>query len=165
MKFLMANRTKWLIGVWLPVLWLAGCATDTAITSPDGDTATNGPALLRSLPMIAVASSQLLDYWRWQEPLPLQLAVNSGRNLQFGCVAVHFGIDAEGRSFDVQVRKSYPQGRFVEPVMEWVRDWQFEPTESNPVRQPVRTDYLLTVQSVDGELRLVEAEHVAKFCR
>lgn len=145
-------------------LAVTGCVTPPPAPEPT-DAANGGPVLLRSLPMIAVAPAQLRDYWQWQEPLSVQAPASSGRNLQYGCVAVHFAIDAEGQSFDVQVRKSYPQGRFVEPVLAWVKAWQFVPTESNPVRQPVRTDYLLTVQSVDGELRLVDAEHVAKFCR
>lgn len=145
-------------------LLIGGCVSAPSSPEPVGSEV-GGPVLLRSLPMIAVAPGQLLDYWQWQEPLSVQAPASSGRNLQYGCVAVHFAIDAEGQSFDVQVRKSYPQGRFVEPVLAWVKDWQFVPTESNPVRQPVRTDYLLTVQSVDGELRLVEADHVARFCR
>lgn len=146
------------------VAWLVVTGCVSAPSSPE-PAAGSGPVLLRSLPMIAVAPGQLRDYWQWQEPLSVQAPINTGRNLQYGCVAVHFAIDAEGQSFDAQVRKSYPQGRFVEPVLAWVKAWQFVPTESNPVRQPVRTDYLLTVQSVDGELRLVDAEHVAKFCR
>jgi TonB family protein len=153
-------RLLWIV---VSVLALSNCANDGV--APSGVESTTGPALVRALPMIAVAATQLPDYWQLTEALELQAPASSGRNLQFGCVAVNFGIDAEGRTFDIQVRKSYPQGRFADTVLTMVRDWHYEPTESNPIRQPVRTSQLLTLQAVEGDVRLVAAEHVAKFCR
>lgn len=143
----------------LMAMTVTACVTDSS-TTPEPM-----PTPMRSLPIVAVAATQLPDYWQPVDELVLQTPVTSGRNLQYGCVAVHFGIDAEGRTFDPQVRKSYPQGRFAEQVLEWVRGWQFEPVAANPIRQPVRTERVLTIQSVDGTIRLVEAEHVSKFCR
>ncbi len=141
---------------------ISACVTDSSTMPEPMPTPIHTP---RSLPIVAVAATQLPDYWQLVDELVLQTPVTSGRNLQFGCVAVHFGIDAEGRTFDPQVRKSYPQGRFAEQALEWVRGWQFEPVAANPIRQPVRTERVLTIQSVDGSIRLVEAEHVSKFCR
>lgn len=146
-------------------LMVASCASETTLTEMPAADVTGSPTLIRALPMIAVAAAQLPDYWQLVDAPAIERPATGGRNLQFGCVALNFGIDADGRSFDIQVRKSYPQGRFAEHAVSLVKAWQFEPVAGNPMHQPVRTDKLLTLQAVDGDVRLVDAEHVAKFCR
>lgn len=149
---------------WIPAalaaMTLAGCATEMAT---DNDSAAAVP--MRVLPIISIAPTQLADYWQLADEPVLQAPVTGGGSLQFGCVLANFGIDAEGRTFDIQIRKSYPQGRFADHVVALVKDWQFEAVDGNPMHQPVRTSRLLTLQATDGDVRLVDAEHVAKFCR
>ncbi|NQD38884.1 TonB family protein [Permianibacter sp. IMCC34836] len=142
------------------VLLLAGCAADMPTeNSPVAGT----PA--RVLPIISIAPDQLADYWQLEDEPEVRAPVTGGRNLQFGCVQVNFGIDADGRPFDIQIRKSYPQGRFADHAVALIKDWQFEAVAGNPMHQPVRTGRLLTLQAMDSDVRLVGAEHVAKFCR
>ncbi len=117
------------------------------------------------LPVIAVVPSQLPDYWLLQDDSEAAPPATAGRSLQLGCVTVNFGIDVEGRSFGGQIRKSWPQGRFVEYALAEVPRWQFEPAAGNPVRQPVRTERVLVLQSVDGDIRPVQADHIARYCQ
>lgn len=162
----MKDTGKVLERAWVAVLamLLASCASEPLTEMPTAEVP-GSPALIRALPMIAVAAVQLPDYWLLVDAPVVERPATGGRNLQFGCVALNFGIDADGRTFDIQVRKSYPQGRFAEHAVSLIKAWQFEPVAGNPMHQPVRTDKLLTLQAVDGDVRLVDAEHVAKFCR
>ncbi len=143
---------------WLTAL-LCGCAGLSSTTEPPR------ASTAKVLPVIAVAASQLPDYWLLQDDNEAAPPATAGRSLQLGCVAVNFGIDVEGRSFGGQIRKSWPQGRFVEYALAEVPRWQFEPAAGNPVRQPVRTERVLVLQSVDGDVRPVQAEHIARYCQ
>lgn len=143
----------------LSVLGLAGC------TGLQTDPSSAEVPALRSLPIVAVAATQLPDYWQWLEAPVAEKPIRRSRDQQLGCVALHFGIDSQGHLFDLQARRSWPQGEFVEQALAMAATWQFEPVPGNPIRQPVRTTWVLTLQSMAGELRVVDAEHVAQRCR
>jgi len=149
------------------VMLLASCA----VYAPIGDDEVSAPAApvaassVRALPIVAVAAAQLTDYWHLRDEPAVRAVVSSGNSLQLGCVALNFGIDADGRTFDIQVRKSWPQGRFADHALGLIKGWQYVAVDSNPIHQPVRSHQMLTLQAVGNDVRLVNAEQVAKFCR
>jgi hypothetical protein len=155
-------RKMWLEGAVTLVLavLLTGCAGLSSAPDPAPRAST-----AKVLPVIALAPAQLPDYWLLQDEDTPESPATAGRSLQLGCVAINFGIDVEGRSFGGQIRKSWPQGKFVEYALAEVPTWQFEPAPGNPLRQPVRTERVLVLQSVDGKVMPVLAEHIARYCQ
>ncbi len=137
----------------------------SACASAPTDEVSPAPSAAAALPVVQVSAAQLADYWQADTELFPEGSSSGARNVQYGCVRVSFGIDAEGQVFDLTVEKSWPQNRFVAFVSDVLNDTDFDASENNAALQPVRTELLLTVVERDGSTTLQNVEHVKRFCQ
>lgn len=149
------------LSAWVAGLGLFGCASDAPETPDMAEAVAPRPAL----PIVTVDATQVAQYWLIDDEPGRTEGKLSGRAVSYGCVAVDFGIDADGQVFDVRVSKSWPQGTFVEFVQQAMRAHEFEPAETNPARQPVRTQWILAAADVDGKKSLHIADQLLHYCR
>lgn len=146
---------------------LSGCASDAPISGDAGmGEQSEAPVVSKpARPIVSIEASQLGEYWQIDDSPSTTEGNLSGRAVSYGCVALDFGIDAEGKVFDVRVKKSWPQGTFVEFANTVLSEFDFEAAETNAARQPVRTMWLLTFADVDGKKSLHKAAHLERLCQ
>ena len=156
----MSGKIRLMLTAAMAVL-LAACGS----SAPESESVTEAATPRPSLPVVSVDAEQLSQYW-WIDDEPSKTEGRlSGRSVSYGCVSVDFGIDADGKVFDVRTRKSWPQAQFVEFVESAMQEYEFEAAETNAAHQPVRTQWLLAVADVDGKRSLHIAEHLLHYCR
>ncbi|AOT11142.1 energy transducer TonB [Pseudoalteromonas luteoviolacea] len=56
-----------------------------------------------------------------------------------GCVEFEFVISSEGKATDIETIKSIPGTRFISAAKKALRQFKWQPAESNKFAQPVRT--------------------------
>ena len=146
---------------------LSGCASDAPM-SGDSDLSEQAqtPVVARPVrPIVSIDAAQLSQYWQVDDSPSTTEGNLSGRSVNYGCVALDFGIDAEGKVFDARVKKSWPQGVFVEFANAVITEFDFDAAETNAAMQPVRTIWVLSFADVDGKKSLHKSTHIERYCQ
>ena len=146
---------------------LSGCASDAPINGDSGlSEDSEAPVVTRpTRPIVSIDATQLSQYWQIDDSPSMTEGNLSGRAVNYGCVALDFGIDAEGKVFDARVKKSWPQGAFVEFAKVTLSEYDFDAAETNAALQPVRTIWVLTFADVDGKKSLHKSTHIERYCQ
>lgn len=56
----------------------------------------------------------------------------------YGCVEADFTVNQQGKVEDIVVTYAYPQAKYEQSVIEALKYWQWQPTDLNKDKQPVR---------------------------
>lgn len=142
---------------------LVSCASEP--TLEETSTPVSPARVLPAQPVVSLSLEQLADYWLIGDSLSASDKPRYKKTIDYGCVRVGFGIDSEGRMFDVRVLKSNPQARYSDQAIKRINELEPEATEMNSVKQPVRSEIILTFANADGALSLVEYDAITKLCK
>ncbi|MEM7705919.1 MAG: energy transducer TonB [Pseudomonadota bacterium] len=83
------------------------------------------------------------QYWAFDRTVPPEYPRKALKEGLTGYVRVLHTIDKKGRVKDIQVLKSVPSDIFVRPTIKALKKFRYKPTESNPDRTPIRTEFVM----------------------
>ncbi|KZN59830.1 hypothetical protein N473_02640 [Pseudoalteromonas luteoviolacea CPMOR-1] len=117
------------ITIALMAAFLTGCASQQGI---DGT---------KEKPILDLTSSKKdveLYWYNTRKVAPVYPSSAAMKEIS-GCVEFEFVISSEGKATDIETIKSIPGTRFISAAKKALRQFKWQPVESNKFAQPVRT--------------------------
>ena len=115
---------------------LTGCASNQLAT--DSQDNSNYESNFADLALSTDAEFNAL--WKVQKRVDPGYTADAARNGLSGCVTVKFVVNLQGKAVAQQITDSFPFGVFDKTALEAIKQWRWQPTQSNPEKTPALTE-------------------------